>query len=144
MTRQQTLDGINAGPTIVNYAGHGSVDLWRANVLTSQDAATLGNSHLSVFTIATCLNGYFADPFLPCLGRALMSAPNGGAVAVIASSGINQANGQQELCRAYYAQQFNGRQATIGEALLRAKQATAAGDTRRTVILLGDPLTRLR
>jgi len=39
---------------------------------------------------------------------------------------------------------FNGQGLTIGEAVMRAKQATSDSDIRRTWILFGDPTLRLR
>ncbi|KKM80007.1 hypothetical protein LCGC14_1344230, partial [marine sediment metagenome] len=39
---------------------------------------------------------------------------------------------------------FNGEGLTIGEAVMRAKQAVTNGDIRRTWILFGDPTLRLR
>jgi hypothetical protein len=87
--RRLLLDGIHRKQLIVNYAGHGSVNLWRGNLLTNADAATLGNAeHLPVFVLMTCLNGYFDDPGLDSLGESLLKAEQGGAVAVWASSGM--------------------------------------------------------
>src|SRR5262249_6033793 len=66
--RQQTLDALNIGPRLVNFNGHGSATIWRGNLLTADDAATLTNGgSLSVFTVANCLNGYFVAPFLESL-----------------------------------------------------------------------------
>jgi len=76
------IDAINRGQVIVNYTGHGSVDQWRANILTSADAAGLTNAGgLSMFVMMTCLNGYFQDAALDSLAESLLKA-DGGAVAV--------------------------------------------------------------
>ena len=42
--RARLLESLNKGPKLVNYAGHGSVDLWRGNIFTSADALSLTSS----------------------------------------------------------------------------------------------------
>jgi hypothetical protein len=138
------IDGINRGQKIVNYTGHGNVDQWRADLLTNADAALLTNeSHLAVFVMMTCLNGYFDDPALSSLAEALMKGP-GGAVAVWASSGMTTADEQALMNREFYRQLFANRGIALGEAIKRAKAAISDRDVRRTWILLGDPTMRLK
>jgi len=80
--RTAIIDAINRGERIVNYVGHGSVDLWRGGVFNSTDASKLENrEHLPVFVAMNCLNGYFQDPALDSLAEALLKSPAGGAVA---------------------------------------------------------------
>lgn len=60
LARKQFIEAINRGQKIINYTGHGSVDLWRGELLTSTDVEAMRNrDHLSVFVMMTCLNGYF-------------------------------------------------------------------------------------
>ncbi|MGH9822860.1 MAG: C25 family cysteine peptidase, partial [Blastocatellia bacterium] len=83
------INAINQGQKIVNYAGHGSVDIWRGDLLTDSSALSLINGqNLPFFSLMTCLNGAFNDPVLDSLAESLLKAPQGGAVAVWASSGI--------------------------------------------------------
>ena len=129
----------------MDWTGHGSVNLWRGNILTSADAANLTEgSGLALFTMMTCLNGYDADPHLPCIGEAFVVAPNRGAIAVWASSAETVASDQTMIQREFYTLLFNDPTLTIGEAAARAKAATSVQDPRRTWILLGDPMTKLR
>ena len=44
LLQKRLIDAINAGTKIVNYMGHGSVDIWRANFFTSSDARALTNA----------------------------------------------------------------------------------------------------
>ena len=141
------IDGINRKQLIINYAGHGSVDLWRGNLLTGGDAAGLQNGdHLSVFVLMTCLNSYFDDPGLDSLGEALLKAERGGAVAVWGSSAMvlpgEQAAVNQELYRLLFGTEGSGLR--LGETMRRAKRATSNRDVRRTFLLLGDPTMRLK
>ena len=74
----QLIASLNRGPALVNYVGHGSVDLWGGNLLTADDARTLNNGEeLSVYIPMTCLNGYFHDAGFESLAEALMSAERG-------------------------------------------------------------------
>jgi Peptidase family C25 len=87
--KSQLLEAVNRGQKIVNYTGHGSVDNWKGQLLTNEDALGLTNADgLSLFITMTCLNGYYQDPVLDGLAESLMKANRGGAVAVWASSGM--------------------------------------------------------
>jgi hypothetical protein len=89
----------------------------------------------------TCMNGFFHDTHIESLGESLMKSP-GGAIAVWASSGFTAPNGQSAMDIDLFGRLFGGM--TIGEAIMRAKLATADPDVRRSWILLGDPAMRLR
>lgn len=133
----------------MNYAGHGSVDLWSGSLLTGNDARGLENvGHLSVFVMMTCLNGYFQDAAMDSLGEALMKS-DGGAAAVWTSTGmtgpIDQWTMNEELYRVIFGGAgVKGQPLTIGEAAARAKARITDSDIRRTWVLLGDPAMRLR
>ena len=89
LVRGRILDVLNRGPSVVNYYGHGAVDIWTgAGLLESTDARSLKNAgRLSLFVMMTCLNGYFViEPKTQSLAEALLRAPHGGAFAVWASS----------------------------------------------------------
>src|SRR5262249_44949683 len=45
--RAKLLEAINRGQKLVSYSGHGSVDVWRGNLLQTSDAADLTNQRLS-------------------------------------------------------------------------------------------------
>jgi len=142
------LTALNAGPRIVNYAGHGSVDLWRGDLLTNDDALQLANGqHLPVFITMTCLNGYFIDPALDSLGESLLKASQGGAVAVWASTSFTEPPPQAQLNQQLYRLLFSsglGGGLTLGEATAQAKTGVTDSDVRRTWILFGDPAMRLK
>ena len=56
------MNQLSQGQRIVNYEGHGSVNLWRGNLLTNDDVQTLANQKASPLVVTmTCLNGYFVD-----------------------------------------------------------------------------------
>lgn len=144
--RAALLAGLNAGAGLVNYIGHGSVQNWAAeNVLTSGDAATLGNHDRAGLVVSmTCLTGFHHDLYTTALGKALMLAP-GGAAAVWASSALTPSDGQHwanlALLDAIYGLNPVAR---LGEAVQRAKAATGDPQVRQSWTLLGDPTMRLR
>jgi Peptidase family C25 len=145
--KADTIEAINRGQKIVNYVGHGSVNLWRGNLLTNEDTAELTNAdHLSVFIMMTCLNGYFQDAVLDSLAGSLLKA-RGGAVAVWASSGMTGPYEQTLVNQRLYELLFAApkeQPLTLGEAAVKAKAATTDPDVRRTWILLGDPAMRIK
>jgi hypothetical protein len=143
------LGGINQGPLLVNYIGHGSVGIWRGDLLTLGDAEGLTNSAgLPFFVNMTCLNGYFQTPATDSLAEALLKRPEGGALAVWTSSGLTMPNEQalmnMELMRLLFPDTAKDKPLRVGEAARRAKAATTDTDVRRTWIFLGDPTIRLK
>jgi predicted extracellular nuclease len=146
--KKALLDALSRGQKVVNYLGHGSVDMWRGNLLSSADALGLTNEQrLPLFVMMTCLNGYFQDVALDSLAESLMKAERGGAVAVWASSGLTVPSGQSALDQQVFKSLFNGDDGetlTLGEITSRAKGTVYDVDVRRTWILFGDPTTRIK
>ncbi|HEY9231199.1 MAG TPA: C25 family cysteine peptidase, partial [Blastocatellia bacterium] len=145
--KQALLDRLQRGQRVVNYLGHGSVDLWRDNLLTSAEARGLTNGdRLPLFVAMTCLNGYFQDTATDSLAESLMKAERGGAIAVWASSGITLPAGQSLMNQQLYKLLFdtNAKGGTLGELTLKAKAKISDPDIRRTWILFGDPTTAWR
>ncbi len=146
LTRGQIMDALNQGPLIVNYYGHGSVQVWTgAGLLDSELANSLTNTNrLSLFVMMTCLNGYAHDAYTDSLAESVLKAPNGGAVAVWASSGFTETQPQFVLDQEFYRQLFSGQPVRLGDAIRGAKAATGDNDVRRTWVLFGDPATNIR
>jgi hypothetical protein len=144
--RQDILTEINSGQLLVNYTGHGSVGVWSGeNLLTDASAASLTNGpRLPVFLIMDCLNGYFQDVYTKSMAETLLLSSTGGAVAVWASSGLNQADPQAKMDRTMLQSLFNQPAPVLGDAIRFAKAGIADADVRRTYILFGDPLLRLK
>jgi Peptidase family C25 len=141
---QAVLDAIARGQRVVNYTGHGSVNLWRGSLLSNPDASGMENEFLPVFLLMTCLNGYFNDPSLDCLGEAVLKTQHGGAAAVWASTGQTLPEGQWQMNQEVFRQIFTHSQMRMGDATRAAKQTITDVDVRRTWVLLGDPTMRLK
>lgn len=143
--KQTLLTALNQGKKLVNYTGHGSVDIWEASLLTSTDAAGLANAQkLSLVVAMTCLNGYFFDERFESLAHALVNAQNGGAVAVWSSTGLTEPDPQSLADQELFRQLFAGASVRLGDAALKAKAVITDSDVRRTWVLIGDPTMRFK
>jgi uncharacterized repeat protein (TIGR01451 family) len=145
MVRQQILAGLNSGALIVNYNGHGSTEQWSfTDLLDDNSAGALTNGQkLPVYLLMDCLNGFFHDVYTQSLAESLLLAPNGGAVAVWASSGFTDAQPQSGLNQALLNNLAADQSTSLGAAILAAKLGVTDPDVRRTWILFGDPMMKL-
>jgi len=142
--KAELLSGINQGPLLVNFIGHGSLEIWRG-LLSSEDVGGLINGmRLPFFVSMTCLNGFFQAPYADTLAEALLKAPQGGAVAVWTSSGLTEPDKQAIMSKELIRLLFSSSSITLGEATARAKSSVSDQDVRKTWILFGDPTTRLK
>jgi uncharacterized repeat protein (TIGR01451 family) len=144
--REQIVSAINSGQLLVNYIGHGSEEQWSGSDIFDDSAvATLTNgSQLPVFFIMDCLNGFFQDVYAQPLAVTLILAPNGGGVAVLASSGLNQAPPQVKLDALVVNSVLSSSQPTLGDAIVAAKSQIGDAVVRKTYILLGDPAMQVK
>ena len=143
--RQQILSGMNAGKLFVNYNGHGSVQIWGSTLFDDTAASTLTNGSRLPFVVAmNCLNGFFHDVYTESLATALMISPNGGAVAVWASSGLTAPSPQFQMDQTLVRTLAGSPWMSVGDAVMLAKSGIADQDVRRTFILFGDPTMRLK
>ena len=139
------VSSFNDGSLLTTYIGHGSVEMWSSYVFGSWNASALTNADRLPFVVAlNCLNGYYHDLFTESLAEALMKNPNGGAIGVWASSALSGAAGQVNVSLEFNRQAFGDTPVTVGDAILRAKQASPNLDVRRSWILFGDPTLRLK
>ena len=137
-------DAFTRGTLLMNYLGHGSVEVW-SNAFSSWQAANLRNGDKLPFVVAmNCLNGYFHDLFTDSLAEALVRNPSGGAIAVWASSALTAPHEQTKMNLALYDALFGATSTTVGEAVMKAKAATKDADVRKSFVLFGDPTLRLR
>ncbi len=139
------LAAFQAEPWLVSYLGHGSIEVWQGSLLTAEDARALTTTgpHLPLVSAMTCLNGFFHDVYSEqSLAEALQTAPNGGAIAIWASSTVTKPDMQAVMNRGLVRRLLQGM--TLGEAAVQAKAGVPDPDVRRSWILFGDPTTRLK
>jgi hypothetical protein len=144
--QQNLIDGINSGQLLVNYNGHGSVEVWSSGSLfdDAHAAALTNGNKLPLFVIMNCLNGFFHDVYTQSMAEALMLAPNGGAVAVWASSGLTAPEPQFSMDRNFAQSLSSTANLAVGDAAMKAKAGISDQDVKKTFILFGDPAMRLQ
>jgi uncharacterized repeat protein (TIGR01451 family) len=146
VVKPQILAALNSGALLVNYIGHGSEEQWSFEDLFDEGSvASLTNGdRLPVYVLMDCLNGFFQDVYAASLSTTLMVAPNGGAVAVWASSGFTDAAPQATMDQALLGTWKANPSLPIGAVTLAAKLGIVDPDVRRTWNLFGDPLMSLQ
>ena len=119
----------NTTSLLLHYVGHGAITGWAGQpvLLQSADIADLGLApHLPVVLDMTCYTGYFQFPGLQSMAEAWLSSPQHGAVAVIASSGLDLVEAHAAFDAALLSEFAGQASTTIGQAFLSAKLAAAA------------------
>ncbi len=142
--RQQLLSTFDDA-LLVNYIGHGSVEIWsNTSFFGRGDVGTLPAGGRTPIVLAmTCLNGYFHDIYTDSLAETLQRAPNG-AVAVWASSALTSPETQLPADEALLHALLAGGDIRLGDAVAAAQRGSFTPDIRRTFILFGDPAMRVR
>lgn len=141
LSKSQFLSQMNAGNAVVGFIGHGSVEEWSGEeLLTSDDALALTNGPRTPFVFGlTCLNGFFEDVYTTSIAESLLNAPNGGAVAVWASSSLTTPESEAAMGETFLSRLFTTPSPAIGDAILATKSTTTDADVRSSFILFGDP-----
>jgi Peptidase family C25 len=140
------VNEINNGRYLVNYSGHGTSTTWAASSFFGYlNVPSLTNTNnQSIFTMLTCLNGYFVNPNTDSLAERLVKA-NGGAVSAWASSGKTTPDVQMVMGNRFYTQIGLGNTKRIGDLVKDAKTMIPGGtDVRYSWVLLGDPMLQVR
>lgn len=148
-SKTRLISEMNTGRFFINYAGHGTAGAWTSrSFFNKTDAAALTNgNNLSVFTLLTCLNGYFVppNPLSESLAEVLLKAPNGGSPAVWASTGETTPDIQEIMATRFFQQLSLGNMKRLGDLANDAKTTINAGrDVRLSWALLGDPMLKVR
>jgi len=91
LTRNNVINEINKGYGIINFAGHGNVNLWyfgSGGVFWDTDVDLLSNDNkLPIVATMACLTGDFADTDV-CIGEKFLLKSDGGAIAYLGAADI--------------------------------------------------------
>jgi hypothetical protein len=146
--RNVLMSSINSGKYIVNYSGHGTFGAWAGNFFSRTDVPLMTNTNTNqtIFTLLTCLNGYYVDAFGDGLAEVLVKKPEGGAVVAWASSGETTPDVQEIMATRFFQQLRNNAALTrIGDLANDAKTVIGGGrDVRLSWVLLGDPTMKVK
>ena len=143
------LGAFNSGKYIANYSGHGNAGAWSdAPFFNKGQVENLTNvSSPTLVTALTCWNAYFVHPSpkSESLAEMMLHAPNGGAVAMWASSTKTTPDVQEVMALRFYEQISLGNITKLGDLIKDAKaQLNAGSDVRLSWVLLGDPMLKVR
>jgi hypothetical protein len=151
--RDDIRDAINEGTLMVNFAGHGSAGVWtHEKILRISDIPLLRNiERLPFIATMTCGNGYFVFPagHFNCIAEELLYSPSGGALAILAPTGVSYPDIQQLLDR-YLFEGIFVEGSSLGEATTQARLSVFenTGESGVNVIqtfpLFGDPALQLK
>jgi hypothetical protein len=130
----------------MNFNGHGTFASWISGAFFNiNDAPLLTNvDKPTVYTMLTCLNGYFIAQS-PSLSEAIFDSSVGGAAAAWASTAETTPDIQQVMGTRFYSQVGAGQITRLGDLILDAKTVVPGGrDVRESWVLLGDPMLKMR
>ncbi|RJP88877.1 MAG: hypothetical protein C4518_10690 [Desulfobacteraceae bacterium] len=146
---------IDGGELITNFVGHGDVTRWGAEpagggdfIIAPEDVKDLTNKDRLTFIVAlNCLNGYFSQSFNYSLAEEWVMAPDKGAVACIAPSGLSHSQEHELFSTAVFENIFQKKENRLGDICTQSKiDAYYSGASDKVLIslnLIGDPATRL-
>jgi len=140
------ISSLNSGKYLVNYAGHGTTGAWATqSFFSSLNVPQLNNANnLSIFTMLTCLNGFFHQVSARGLAENLVEATNGGAVAAWASTGETTPDVQEVMATQFYHKVGEGQILRLGDLVNDAKTVIPGGtDVRLSWALIGDPMLKV-
>lgn len=143
------ITSMNTGKYLINYSGHGSTRAWSNTFFSANSVPQLNNppASRSIYTMLTCLNGFFMALTEDSLAEVLLKASNGGAVAAWASSGETTPDVQEAMALRFYNQIGSGpaNLNRLGDLIKDAKtQIPGGSDVRLSWALIGDPMLKVR
>ncbi len=147
---------LDEGVLIFNYVGHGGNDVLSDEqlLLTNRLPSLVNDDRRFLFVSASCNVGKFDDTDGVSMSEEMISLPQGGAIATMASSALSSASYNNILNINFLQELFPGRRPgggpPIGLALLRAKvriqqedYSWGQGANNERYTILGDPSLRL-
>lgn len=151
LTRQEIINGINAGVGMINYVGHAGVtQLASEGLLRNEDVSQLTNgSQLPLFLGLTCYMGNGSIPGFDSLTETLLWRQGGGIVAALAPTGMSD-NGQAHILNLGIVDALfgSGASPTLGEATNAALSGLARKGGQRYMLdiyqVFGDPALQIQ
>lgn len=140
---------LEEGYGLVGYFGHGSVNMWgKDRLFTTDDVSALDNlGRLPVVINMNCLTGLFTHPQTTSLAESLLWQPEGGAVAVLAPTGLTLPSDQALLSSALVTAIDEHPGQRLGASFLAAQRQmpqdwSGANEVLATFLYFGDPALR--
>ncbi len=143
---QTVVSELNQGKFVVNYSGHGSSGIIaNSSFFTINTVPQLTNAqNPSVFTMLTCLTGFFLRTNGTSLSESLLFSESGGAAAAWASTSETTPDIQLLMGLRFYDEIGDGSLSKTGDMIKYAKEGIPAGaDVRLSWVLIGDPALKM-
>jgi hypothetical protein len=144
------VQAYNSGSLVINWMGHGNRHQWAHEEVfrRTEDIPQLKNKDkLPLVYTASCSIGLFFEPLGEAMSEDLLTAENGGAVAVISATYLVYPEPNADLNYKVFDLLFSDNSFTLGEAFYIAKLLRqlewGPSSNDRQYILMGDPLTRI-
>jgi hypothetical protein len=148
LNRQNLATSINTGKFIVNYSGHGSAGSWNVDYFRHDtiEQSEFINHNPSIYTMLTCLNGFFHWLYNPSLAEVLTLREGRGAVAAWASSAKTTPDVQSVMALRFYSKLNEGTLPRLGDLVKDAKGTLQdyGADVRLSWAIIGDPMLVVR
>ncbi|MGD9589473.1 MAG: C25 family cysteine peptidase [Pyrinomonadaceae bacterium] len=141
------INAMNTGKFFVNYSGHGTTGAWSGSPVyfSNNEVPQLTNqTNQSIYTMLTCLNGYFLHVANKSLAENLLDLTTGGAVAAWASTGETTPDIQNIMGARFFNKLGSGSIERLGDLVNDAKTVIPTGtDVRLSWALIGDPMLKV-
>lgn len=141
-------DRVRKGTLVMNYTGHGNTKTLAHEVVVdiSQILSWNNADRFAIFVTATCEFSRFDDPTLVSAGEQILLNPQGGGIALFTTTRLVQATSNFNLNLAFYDYFFERdaemRPLTMGQIIMKTKNALSSDSNKRNFALLGDPALR--
>jgi hypothetical protein len=148
--RAEMVSRINAGISILNYRGHGSVNNWGGRILRTTSAHIDEWQNIDnpiVILSVDCLDAYFTWTGNPGLGETYHKIADKGSAAHWAATGLGTTPEHSILHNNFYRGLFDQGQTAIGDTIKYAKLQYFLSGAHRSQLysftLHGDPAMQL-
>jgi hypothetical protein len=151
-TSSQMAARWNEGVWLVNYTGHGSLEMWGKDEHFSAGAVRQLSANKQVappiVTQFSCLTGQFAHPGTRSISETLLQHP-GGPVLLVAATSLTVSSHQSPLAIALMEALRDPAIERMGDALQQAKNTldieknSGLQEISDTFLLIGDPSARI-
>jgi hypothetical protein len=150
VTKSQIQQAFNDGSSLMNYIGHGGIQLWAdEDILNTADVVDFApQSQQPLLLTMNCLNGYFHFPYFNAMAEELLKADGKGVVAAFSPSGLSLNYAAHEFHKVLLDELVNGGHRRLGDAVLAAQSRYADWGALPEMLaiyhLFGDPSMRLQ
>jgi len=149
--QQDIVDAINDGQLLLHFLGHGGRFVWRtgapdyrnsSDLFSTTNIEQLHNAgRLPMILSMTCSSGPFDHPEAGSIAESFLMRANGGAIAVLAASWRVPAS---QSFSSLVTGELTRPGQSVGEAIMKAKQAEPNRALVESYNLLGDPALLLQ